>query len=89
MARLATQATEKKNCALPHIHQGRYLTKTGRYPTCITSKTKPNEIKPIKVIDTAINSKLMNIVRVQKAQGTETTPTLLCYNINVVIAMLY
>ena len=31
----------------------------------------------------------MDIVRVQKAQGTETTPTQPCYSIDVVVAMLY
>ena len=31
----------------------------------------------------------MNIDRVQKAQGTGTTPTQPWYNINVVVGMLY
>ena len=38
---------------------------------------------------TAINSKLVNIVRIQKAQGTETTPTQPRHNINVAVAMGY
>ena len=63
--------------------------KKGHYPTCITNKTKLNETKPIKVIYTATNSKFVNIVRIQKAQGTETMPTQSCYNTNVVVAMLY
>ena len=63
--------------------------KKGRHSTWITKKTKPNENKSIKVIHTAINSKLMNIVRILKAQGTETTTTQFCYNINVAGAMLY
>ena len=57
----------------------------GRYPTCITNKTKFNETEPIKVVYTAINSKLMNIIRAQKAQGTETTPIKPRCNINVVV----
>ena len=65
------------------------VRKKGRYSTCITSKSKLNETKPTEVIYTAVNSKLMNIVRIQKAQGTKTTPIQLCYNINVVVAMLY
>ena len=69
--------------------QTKVARKKGRYPTCITSKTKLNETKPIKVIYTAINSKLVNIVRIQKAQGTEKTPTQPRYNINVAVAMLY
>ena len=36
-----------------------------------------------------INSKLMNIARVKKVQGTETTLTQPRCNINVVVAMLY
>ena len=76
--RLLIQATENKNCA-----------EKGRYPTCITNKTKLNETKPIKLIYTAINSKLKNIVRIQKAQGTEARSTQSRYNTNVVVAMLY
>ena len=41
------------------------------------------------MIHTSIISKLMNIVRTLKAQGTETTATQPCYNINVAGAMLY
>ena len=52
-------------------------------------KTILNETKPTEVIYTVINSKPMNIVSVQKAQGTETTPTQHCYNISVAAAMLY
>ena len=61
--------------------------KKGHYSTCITNKTKPNETKPIEVI--YINSKLMNIVRVHKGQGTEAMETKPCYNINVIVAMLF
>ena len=39
--------------------------------TCITNKTELNETKATEVIHTSINSKHMNIVRVQKEQGTE------------------
>ena len=39
------------------------------------------------MIYTAINSKLVNIVRIQKAQGTETIPTQTWYN--VIVKMLY
>ena len=65
------------------------MRKKGRYSTCITNKNKLIETEPIKVIYTAINSKLVNIVRTQKAQGTETMPTQPRYNINVVVKMLY
>ena len=34
-----------------------------------------NKTKPIELIYTVINSKLMNLVKVQKAQRTETRPT--------------
>ena len=68
--------------------QTKIVPKKGRYPTCITNKTKLNETKPIKVTYTVINSKLVNIVRIQKAQGAETMPTQSCYNTNVVVAML-
>ena len=57
--------------------------------TCITNKTELNETKATEVIHTSINSKHMNIVRVQKEQGTETKPTQSRFNINVVVAMLY
>ena len=63
--------------------------KKGCYSTCITKATKLNETKPTEVVHTAINSKLMNIIRVQKAQETETTPTLPRYNIKVTVAVLY
>ena len=63
--------------------------KKGTALTCITKKTKLNENKSIKMIHTSIISKLMNIVRTLKAQGTETTATQPCYNINVAGAMLY
>ena len=63
--------------------------KTGCYATCITKKTKLNETKPIKVIYTAIKSKLANIFGIQKVQETKTTPTQLHHNSNVVAAMLY
>ena len=62
--------------------------KKRRYSTSIKKKPKLNETKSTEVIYTAINSKVMNIVRVQKAQGTETTPTQPRYNINVVEAIL-
>ena len=62
--------------------QTKIAQKKGRHTTCITNKTKLN-------IYIAINSKLVKIVRIQKAQGTETTPTQPHYNINVVVAMLY
>ena len=42
-----------------------------------------------QVIYAAINSKPMNIVRVQKAQETKTTPAQPCCNINAVVAMLH
>ena len=48
--------------------QTKIAQKKGRHTTCITNKTKLN-------IYIAINSKLVKIVRIQKAQGTETTPT--------------
>ena len=54
--------------------EAKWRIKKGRYSTCITKKIKLNENKLIEVIYTAINSKRMNIVRIQKAQGTETTP---------------
>ena len=47
--------------------------KKGRYFTCNTKKTKLSKKKSIEVIYKAINYKRMNIVRVQKAQGTDTT----------------
>ena len=62
--------------------------KKRRYSIYITNKTKLNETKLIKMIYTAINSKLMNIVRVQKAQGTEAMSKKPCYNINVVVVTL-
>ena len=43
--RLSIKATTHKNCA-----------EKGALPTCITSKTKLNETRPIKVIYTAIKS---------------------------------
>ena len=46
--------------------------KKGRYSTC--SQRKCNEKKTIEAVYTAINSKLMNIVRVQTIQGTEREP---------------
>ena len=64
------------------------MQKKGPYPTYITNKTKLSETKPIKEIYTAINSKLVNIVRIQKAIRTETTPAQCSYNTNVVLAML-
>ena len=62
--------------------------KKRRYSIYITNKTKLNETKLIKMIYTAINSKLMNIVRVQKAQGTEAMSKKPCCNINVVVVTL-
>ena len=62
--------------------------KKGRYSTCITKTTKLNKTIYIYMIYKAINSKRINIVSVQKAQGTETTPTQTFYNINVAVAML-
>ena len=44
---------------------------------CITIKIKLKKIKHTEMIYTPINSKAMNIVRIQKAQGTETIPTIL------------
>ena len=52
-------------------------------------KTKLNETKPIEVVYTSKESKVMNIVRVQNAQRTEITPTQLRYNINVAVATLH
>ena len=63
--------------------------KKGRNSTCITKKTKLNETKPIEVVYTSKESKVMNIVRVQNAQRTEITPTQLRYNINVAVATLH
>ena len=60
-----------------------------RYSTCITKKTKLNKNEPTEVIYTVVNSKVMNIVRVQKVQETDTTPAKRYYNINVAVAMLY
>ena len=62
--------------------------KKRRYSIYITNKTKLNETKLIKMIYTAINSKLINIVRVQKEQGTEAMSKKPCYNINVVVVTL-
>ena len=44
---------------------------------CITIKSKLKKIKHTEMLYAPINSKAMNIVRIQKAQGTETIPTIL------------
>ena len=67
--RLPIQATANK-----------IVQENGRYPTCITSKTKLIETKPIKVIYKAINSKLTESTRNRSNAS---------YNINVIVAMLY
>ena len=57
--------------------------------TCITNKTELNETKATEVIHTSINSKHMNIVRVQKEQGTKSRTKPLQYHrccSNVVLA---
>ena len=69
--------------------QTKIARQKGRYPTCITNKTKLNKTKPTKVIYTSVNSKLVDIVRIKKAQGTETTATQSRYNTIAVVAMLY
>ena len=51
------------------------MTRKKRVLLHMHRKRKLNKTKPIELIYTAINSKLMNLVRVQKAQRTETRPT--------------
>ena len=57
---------------------------------CITIKIKLKKIKHTEMLYAPINSKAMNIVRNQKAQGTEAIPTILlqykCCCSNVVLA---
>ena len=67
--RLSIQATANK-----------IVQEKGRYPTCITSKTKLIETIPIKVIYKTINSKLTESTRNRSNAS---------YNINVIITMLY
>ena len=62
--------------------------KKGRYSTSITKTTELNKTKPTEVMYTAINWKRISIVSVQKAQGTETTPTQTLYSISVAVAVL-
>ena len=69
--------------------EGKLCGKRGVTPHASQIKLKSTKTKPTEVIYTAINTNLMNIVRVQKAQGTETTPTQSRCNINVVVAMLF
>ena len=80
--RLSFQETvnKKENGTLLHSR------KKGRYPTHASQIKLHSTKKPIKVMYAAINSKLVNIVRFQKAQGTETTQTQPCYNIDLIVA---
>ena len=71
----------KRKCDITNSSNRKQKLRGKRSVTPHASQIKLNETKPIKVIYTAINSKLVDIVRIQKAQGTETTPTQPRYNI--------